>query len=42
MHSLWYDLRSQSMFEPALREAVTLIDRTLGCCGLTGHGSARS
>jgi hypothetical protein len=29
MHSLWYDLRSQSMFEPALREAVTLIDRTL-------------
>jgi TetR/AcrR family transcriptional regulator, transcriptional repressor of bet genes len=29
MHSLWYDLRSQSMFEPGLREAVTLIDRTL-------------
>jgi TetR/AcrR family transcriptional repressor of bet genes len=29
MHSLWYDLRSESMFEPGLREAVTLIDRTL-------------
>jgi TetR/AcrR family transcriptional regulator, transcriptional repressor of bet genes len=29
MHSLWYDLRSQSMFEPGLREAVMLIDRTL-------------
>ena len=29
MHSLWYDLRCQSMFEPGLREAVTLIDRTL-------------
>ena len=29
MHRLWYDLRSQSMFEPGLREAVTLIDRTL-------------
>ncbi|HEY3907563.1 MAG TPA: TetR/AcrR family transcriptional regulator [Streptosporangiaceae bacterium] len=29
MHSLWYDLRSQSMFEPGLREAVTLIDQTL-------------
>jgi AcrR family transcriptional regulator len=29
MHCLWYDVRSQSMFEPALREAVTFIDRTL-------------
>ena len=29
MHRLWYDLRTQSMFEPQLREAVTLIDRTL-------------
>ncbi|MCW2759718.1 MAG: TetR family transcriptional regulator [Nocardioidaceae bacterium] len=29
MHRLWYDLRTQSMFEPALREAVTMIDRTL-------------
>jgi AcrR family transcriptional regulator len=29
MHRLWYDLRTQSMFEPKLREAVALIDRTL-------------
>jgi AcrR family transcriptional regulator len=29
MHRLWYDLRSQSMFEESLREAVTMIDRTL-------------
>jgi TetR/AcrR family transcriptional regulator, transcriptional repressor of bet genes len=29
MHSLWYDLRTQSMFEAQLREAVTLIDQTL-------------
>ena len=29
MHRLWYDLRTQSMFEPQLREAVSLIDRTL-------------
>jgi AcrR family transcriptional regulator len=29
MHRLWYDLRTQSMFEPALREAVTQIDSTL-------------
>ena len=29
MHCLWYDLRTQSMFEEALREAVTLIDKTL-------------
>ena len=29
MHRLWYDLRTQSMFEDALREAVTMIDRTL-------------
>ncbi|MFT4286798.1 TetR/AcrR family transcriptional regulator [Nocardioides sp.] len=29
MHRLWYDLRSQSMFEASLREAVTGIDRAL-------------
>lgn len=29
MHRLWYDLRSQSMFEPQLRDVVTMIDRTL-------------
>ena len=29
MHCLWYDLRTQSMFEQSLREAVTLIDKTL-------------
>jgi AcrR family transcriptional regulator len=29
MHRLWYDLRTQSMFEDSLREAVTMIDRTL-------------
>src|SRR5689334_1155553 len=29
MHRLWYDLRTQSMFEPQLREAVSLIDATL-------------
>jgi AcrR family transcriptional regulator len=29
MHRLWYDLRTQSMFEPQLREAVTAIDATL-------------
>lgn len=29
MHRLWYDLRTQSMFEEQLREAVTYIDRTL-------------
>jgi len=29
MHSLWYDLRTQSMFEEELREAVTYIDKTL-------------
>lgn len=29
MHRLWYDLRSQSMFEESLREAVTGIDETL-------------
>ncbi len=29
MHRLWYDLRAQSMFEEGLREAVTMIDRTL-------------
>jgi TetR/AcrR family transcriptional repressor of bet genes len=29
MHCLWYDLRTQSMFEEELRDAVTLIDQTL-------------
>ncbi len=29
MHRLWYDLRSQSMFESRIREAVMHIDRTL-------------
>jgi TetR/AcrR family transcriptional repressor of bet genes len=29
MHRLWYDLRSQSMFEEGLREAVTAIDAAL-------------
>lgn len=29
MHRLWYDLRSQSLFEEDLREAVNAIDRTL-------------
>ena len=29
MHRLWYDLRTQSMFEQTLREAVTMIDKTL-------------
>jgi TetR/AcrR family transcriptional regulator, transcriptional repressor of bet genes len=29
MHRLWYDLRSQSMFEESLRDAVLLIDNTL-------------
>ena len=29
MHCLWYDLRTQSMFEESLREAVTHIDTTL-------------
>jgi AcrR family transcriptional regulator len=29
MHCLWYDLRTQSMFEERLREAVVLIDKTL-------------
>ena len=29
MHRLWYDLRTQSMFEPELREAVLEIDATL-------------
>jgi TetR/AcrR family transcriptional repressor of bet genes len=29
MHRLWYDLRSQSMFEPRLREVVMTINRTL-------------
>ncbi|WP_327000444.1 TetR/AcrR family transcriptional regulator [Dactylosporangium sp. NBC_01737] len=29
MHRLWYDLRTQSMFEDQLRDAVTLIDETL-------------
>jgi TetR/AcrR family transcriptional regulator, transcriptional repressor of bet genes len=29
MHRLWYDLRTQSMFEEQLRGAVTEIDKTL-------------
>lgn len=29
MHRLWYDLRTQSMFEDQLRDAVTLIDKSL-------------
>ena len=29
MHRLWYDLRTQSMFEEPLREAITEIDGTL-------------
>lgn len=29
LHRLWYDLRTQSMFEPGLREAVTQIDAAL-------------
>jgi TetR/AcrR family transcriptional repressor of bet genes len=29
MHRLWYDLRTQSMFEDGLREAVLMIDKTL-------------
>ena len=29
MHRLWYDLRTQAMFEEALREAVLEIDRSL-------------
>jgi AcrR family transcriptional regulator len=29
MHRLWYDLRTQSMFEDQLRDAVTSIDHTL-------------
>ncbi len=29
MHRLWYDLRSQSMFEPALRADVEAIDEAL-------------
>jgi TetR/AcrR family transcriptional regulator, transcriptional repressor of bet genes len=29
MHRLWYDMRTQSMFEDQLRDAVTAIDKTL-------------
>jgi TetR/AcrR family transcriptional regulator, transcriptional repressor of bet genes len=29
MHRLWYDLRTQSMFDETLREAVLMIDQTL-------------
>lgn len=29
MHRLWYDLRTQAMFEETLREAIMMIDRTL-------------
>ena len=30
MHCLWYDVRTRSMFEEPLREAVAYIDKTLG------------
>jgi AcrR family transcriptional regulator len=29
LHRLWYDLRNQSMFEPAFRDDVAAIDRSL-------------
>ena len=29
LHSLWYDLRAQALFEPSLREDVEAIDRLL-------------
>lgn len=29
MHSLWYDLRSQALFEPRFRDVVTEIDQSL-------------
>ena len=29
MHRLWYDLRTQSMFDEQLRDAVTVIDKAL-------------
>ncbi|SFI06552.1 TetR/AcrR family transcriptional regulator [Nocardioides psychrotolerans] len=29
MHRLWYDMRTQSMFEESLRESVTMIDAAL-------------
>jgi len=29
MHRLWYDLRTQSMFEPSLRDPITMIDAAL-------------
>lgn len=29
MHRLWYDIRSQTMFEPSLRATVTDLDRQL-------------
>jgi hypothetical protein len=29
MHRLWYDLRSQSLFEPAFRDDVAQIDASL-------------
>lgn len=29
MHRLWYDLRAQALYEPALREDVAAIDRSL-------------
>lgn len=29
MHRLWYDLRTQAMFEEPLRDAVAVIDKTL-------------
>lgn len=39
MHRLWYDLRSQSMFEARLVEAVTAIDRALA--DMTGRVVSR-
>jgi AcrR family transcriptional regulator len=51
MHRLWYDLRTQSMFEESLREAVTMIDKTLEemvwrvvvrYCELSGRSPART
>ena len=41
MHRLWYDLRTQSMFEDSLREAVTMIDKTLERDDLAGRHPLR-
>jgi TetR/AcrR family transcriptional regulator, transcriptional repressor of bet genes len=51
MHRLWYDLRTQGMFETSLRDAVIMIDKTLEemiwrvvlrYAQLTGRAPARS